>query len=461
MSAPTRPAIPAAEAEPRDIPLPFDFQDPEAAFALLARLLGLTAAALSPGRAAPGPAGPAAPGAGRLEDGLLRLCAAAGGLHARQDHRLFGSQPTPVAVFADLLISLLDVNAADFAGAPALGELERDLVDEIARRLRMPQAEGLFVPGGSLGNLQALAMLVGQARRRGGRIVALAQAGAHFSIDRALGLFGAEVEHRRVPVDPAGAMAPDALDRALAGARAEGATCIVISSYGLPAGGVVDPIVEIAALCERHGALHHIDAAYGGAALFLPERAAEAHAAARADSLCLDFHKWWKVSNPLSLVLSRHAGWARAAFDVEGCADLPAAADAPFRRGLPTTRRAGFLQLWLNLQAYGWPAFLQLSAGCIANARALEQQLAQRGLEWYRGGALSIVCCRPAGAGTPAVADLQQRLRDGGHACGTARIAGEDWLRLCFTQGVRSDAELQALADAIVAASTSTSPRSN
>ena len=75
--------------------------------------------------------------------------------------RMFGymqSPGTPIGAFADLLASTLNANLTIWRSAPAPVELERVTIDWIRQILRFPtEASGLFVSGGSMANLAALA----------------------------------------------------------------------------------------------------------------------------------------------------------------------------------------------------------------------------------------------------------------------------------------------------------------
>src|SRR5438874_11263686 len=75
--------------------------------------------------------------------------------------RMFGYVQAPgtaVAAFADLLASMLNANLTSWRSAPAAVELERLTLGWIKRILRLNEnAAGLFVSGGSMANLAALA----------------------------------------------------------------------------------------------------------------------------------------------------------------------------------------------------------------------------------------------------------------------------------------------------------------
>src|SRR5690606_20743601 len=117
---------------------------------------------------------------------------------------------------------------------------------------------------------------------------------AHSSVDKAaitLGIGSANVVH--VPSDDAFRMRADALAAAIAADRAAGYRPLaVVATLGTTSSTAMDPIAEIANICEREDLWLHADAAYGGVLAMLPERRPEFAGTERADSLVVNPHKW-------------------------------------------------------------------------------------------------------------------------------------------------------------------------
>src|SRR5437762_7546653 len=110
--------------------------------------------------------------------------------------RMFGyvqSPGTPIAAFADLLASTLNANLTVWRSAPAPVELERLTIDWIRQILGFnAEAGGLFVSGGSMANLAALA-----AARRAKAPADLTNKGAQ-CLDRAMRVYVSEETHHSV-----------------------------------------------------------------------------------------------------------------------------------------------------------------------------------------------------------------------------------------------------------------------
>jgi aromatic-L-amino-acid decarboxylase len=108
--------------------------------------------------------------------------------------RMFGyvqSPGTPIGAFADLLASTLNANLTIWRSAPAPVELERLTIDWIRQILGFaPEAGGLFVSGGSMANLAAVAAARQTKQHSLGRLRLYTSSATHFSIIKAAALLG-------------------------------------------------------------------------------------------------------------------------------------------------------------------------------------------------------------------------------------------------------------------------------
>src|SRR5204862_4594862 len=108
--------------------------------------------------------------------------------------RMFGyvqSPGTPLAAVADLLASTLNSNLTVWRSAPAPVEVERLTIDWIRQILGFDaEAGGLFVSGGSMANLTALAAARQTKHHSSGRLRMYASSATHFSIAKAAALLG-------------------------------------------------------------------------------------------------------------------------------------------------------------------------------------------------------------------------------------------------------------------------------
>ena len=154
------------------------------------------------------------------------------------------SPGTPIGAFADLLASTLNANLTIWRSAPAPVELERLTIDWIRQILGFnPEAGGLFVSGGSMANLAALAAARQTKYDSLGRLRMYASSATHFSITKAAALLGIGRKNVRfVAVDERFRMRVDDLvAKITADLQAGCVPCCVVGNAGTVDTGAVIP----------------------------------------------------------------------------------------------------------------------------------------------------------------------------------------------------------------------------
>src|SRR5215472_13974351 len=187
--------------------------------------------------------------------------------------RMFGyvqSPGTPIGAFADLLASTLNANLTIWRSAPAPVELERLTIDWIRQILGFPpEAGGLFVSGGSMANLAALAVARQTKDHSLGRLRMYASSATHFSIIKAAALLGigpGNVQH--VTVDERFRMqVGDLVAKITADVEAGYVPFCVVGNAGTVDTGAVDPLHEIREIADRFQLWMHVDGSYGAFAI--------------------------------------------------------------------------------------------------------------------------------------------------------------------------------------------------
>lgn len=278
-----------------------------------------------------------------------------------------GSGP---GVVAELLTAALNVNGMLWRTSPSATELEEVSLDWLRQMLGLADFwRGIITDTASMSTLLALAAAREAAlpdiRERGmpGRpdtapLVVYASEQAHSSVDKACLMLGLGLANlRKIPVDAAFRLRPDALAAAIADDRAAGRRpCAVVATVGTTSTTSIDPVPAIAELCRVEGLWLHVDAAYGGAAALLPERRAVLAGVDLADSLVVNPHKWLLVPMDCSALYLRDPACLKAAFSL-----TPAYLSTPeagavnnyMDWGVQLGRRFRALKLWMVLSHYG------------------------------------------------------------------------------------------------------------
>ena len=116
----------------------------------------------------------------------------------------------------------------------------------------------------------------------------------HSSIDKAVRIAGIGQENLvKIPTDENQALQPAMLEKAIADDIAAGRQPLcVVATLGTTGTTAVDPLPEIGEICAKNNIWLHIDAAFAGTALILPEYRWMGEGLETADSFVFNPHKW-------------------------------------------------------------------------------------------------------------------------------------------------------------------------
>jgi glutamate/tyrosine decarboxylase-like PLP-dependent enzyme len=344
------------------------------------------------------------------------------------------------SAIGDFLAAASNKYAGFAPAAPGAVRMENATVAWLARTIGFPDtATGTLTSGGSMANLTAIVAAREARDEQGGGAVYLSST-AHHCIDKALRIAGRRQAPRRpIATDERHRMRADGLAEALKRDVAEGIRpWLVVASAGTVDTGAVDPLAEIAELCERHGAWFHVDGAYGGLFMLCEEGRSALAGIERADTVALDPHKTLFLPYGTGAVVARDGKALLDAFSASADYIRPFAetevGPSPGDLSPELTRHFRALRLWLPLQLAGVRAFRAAQSEKIALARYFHEQLSEiAGWEVGPPPDLSIVAFRYRPASGEADAfnrSLLQRLQEEGRIflSGT-RIDGADWLR--------------------------------
>ncbi|RMF84199.1 MAG: pyridoxal-dependent decarboxylase [Nitrospirae bacterium] len=381
--------------------------------------------------------------------------------------------PLPAAAVVDALVGLLNQMASLSDMAPSGALVERQVVRSLAARVGFDPAacDGVCTSGGSVSNLIAVLAArnrafpeLWEAGPSGAAPRAFCSEDVHYSVTRAFGVAGLGTR-ALVPVatDAAGRMRPEALEAAIAEARASGATpfLVVAGAPSTPV-GAFDPIRAIAALCRREGLWLHVDAAHGGGLLFSPRLRRLLDGVELADSVSLDGHKMIYQPSSQGWILFRRGADAYAAFRQRvpyllGPDGEERGYDA-IGKSLQCTRRLDALKLWVSWHLYGARRFGAWAEACVAAARSFHRLLADHPhFEPVHEPACNIVCFRarhPSGRHVDPFHDaIRARLLEEGRAWVVLTTwRGERLLRTAWMNPTQGEAEAAAVLEALDAA---------
>ena len=360
------------------------------------------------------------------------------------------SPGTPIAAFADLLASTLNANLTIWRSAPAPVELERLTIDWIRQILGFnAEAGGLFVSGGSMANLAALAAARQTKEHSSGRLRMYASSATHFSITKAAALLGIGRENvQHVAVDEHFKMRMDDLiAKITADLEAGYVPFCVVANAGTVDTGAVDPLSEIREVANQFQLWMHVDGSYGAFAVLAQSAKKLFAGMEQADSIALDPHKWLYLPVDVGCVIYRDPEIARATFahEAEYTRMFGEKADEAFvcwDYGPELSRRFRALKVWMVLKGVGLDRLSEAIESNLVCARYLESMVrASDDFEMVAPVELSIFCFRHVpgrlrNESPKAIDAFNERLlvalqRDGSSYLSNASLGGRFALRGC------------------------------
>ena len=273
--------------------------------------------------------------------------------------------PTESAVLFDLVVGAFSIYGGSWIEGAGAVHAENEALRWLLDLCHLPAtAGGVFVAGGTIGNLSALvgargaaaARLERQGRPRPDRWAFVASATAHSSVVSAAAVMDAEVipvavgPDRRLTGEAVAAVLDTELHR-VAG---------VVATAGTTNLGLIDDLASVGRVCRERDVFFHVDAAYGGAALAAPSARHRFAGIDLADSVIIDPHKWlfapydccallWRDPEQARAVHAQHAGYLEF---------LDAYGDwNPSDFAIHLTRRARGLPFWFSLATHGTDAY--------------------------------------------------------------------------------------------------------
>ncbi|GAB2469617.1 pyridoxal phosphate-dependent decarboxylase family protein [Jatrophihabitans fulvus] len=296
------------------------------------------------------------------------------------------SAPTKAAAAFDMLVGATSVYAGSWLEGSGAVFAENQALRWLADLAGLPpESGGVFVQGGTIGNLSALVAAREAARhRRGnpsGRWAVCVSEQTHSSVEHALRIV-MDVDLVVVPGDERGRLTGVALRETLAGLdpSVRDGIFAVVATAGSTNLGIVDDIAGTAEVARENGWWLHVDAAYGGAGLAAPSVRHLFAGVEHADSFIVDPHKWLFAPFDACALIYRDPVQARAAHTQHaGYLDAVTVEGEwnPSDFAIQLSRRARGLPFWFSLAVHGTDAYTEAIERTI--------QVAHEGAEFIRG----------------------------------------------------------------------------
>jgi glutamate/tyrosine decarboxylase-like PLP-dependent enzyme len=223
-------------------------------------------------------------------------------------------------------------------------------------------AGGVFVQGGTIGNLSALVVARAQARKKTqtpDRWVVVCSEEAHSSIASAANVM--DVDVLKVAVDENGRLQGNSVAAAIdhLHSTTKNRVFAVAATAGTTNLGIIDDLKGIAKTAKDRELWFHVDGAYGIAALCAPSVRSLFDGIEEADSFIVDPHKWLFAPYDACALVYRNPELAKQVHS-QNASYLDTLKDdnwSPSDYAIHLTRRTRGLPFWFSLAAHGTDAY--------------------------------------------------------------------------------------------------------
>lgn len=367
--------------------------------------------------------------------------------------------PTEASILFDLVVGSESIYAGSWLEAAGATYAENQALRWLSDLAGLgPEAGGVFVQGGTIGNLSAMVGARGAAtarlerlgRTRPDRWAFLISDTAHSSVPSAAMVMDADVIH--VPTGPDRRLTGEAVAQALTehGDRIAG----VVATAGSTNLGVIDDLRSLGEVCRANEVFFHVDAAYGGAALAAPDAHPLFDGIELADSIIIDPHKWLFAPFDSCALLWRDPAQAQAVHAQH--ADYLSFLDRygewnPSDYAIQLSRRARGLPFWFSVAAYGTVAYGESVQATLDIAEVAAQRInAADHLNLVWGPSLSIVVFERIGwTAAEYEACTDAMIANGTGFVTPTRHNGKPVFRFCFVNPRTTGDDIDALISAM------------
>jgi aromatic-L-amino-acid/L-tryptophan decarboxylase len=216
----------------------------------------------------------------------------------------FNANNSYPSILGEMIMSTLGAQCMSWQTSPAATELEERVMQWTGELIGLPDTfSGVIQDTASTATvcslLSAREFVSNYQVNSGGlydqkRFIVYCSSEAHSSIEKAVKILGLGKNNiRKISVDESFAMIPAKLAEAIKADQAEGHQPLaVVAAFGTTGSTAIDPIEPIARICQEYSIWLHVDAAYAGTALVLPEKRDLIRGIEMADSFVFNPHKW-------------------------------------------------------------------------------------------------------------------------------------------------------------------------
>jgi aromatic-L-amino-acid decarboxylase len=354
-------------------------------------------------------------------------------------HGLFSTSTSSVGVFGEMLSAAFDMKAMLWRTAPASTELEEVVLDWLRQMMNLDEGlKGIIYDTASVSTLHAIAAareglnlriredgMSGRSDLPLLRVYTSEQ--SHSSVEKAVILLGlGQKSLRKISTNERFEMDAEKLREAIGEDKQNGfLPFCVVATVGTTSTTSIDPVEEIAKVCEENALWLHVDAAYAGSAAVVPELQNCLKGCERADSLVTNPHKWLFTPFDLSILYCRHLDLLKRAFSlVPEYLKVAETVTNQMDYGIQLGRRFRSLKLWFVLRYFGQDGLIERIREHIRLANLFASWIeASENFELLAPVPFALVCFRACPKAVENLNELNEKLMNAINESGKAYIS--------------------------------------
>ena len=269
---------------------------------------------------------------------------------------------TEASSLFDLIVSASSIYGGSWMEGAGAVFAENQVLSWLAKEIGLPEtAGGVFVQGGTVGNLSALVAARDAHREKlskagvifTGRLAFIASKEAHSSLKSAAKVMDVDIVLAKPEEN--GKLMANSVQEVLAASEPNSIFAIVATG-GTTNFGIVDDLRGIGQVAQANKIWYHIDGAYGLAGILSPKYKHLFDGSELADSFIVDPHKWLFAPFDACALVYKNPALARASHTQHG-EYLEILTDSglwnPTDYSFGLTRRTRGLPLWFSLATHG------------------------------------------------------------------------------------------------------------
>jgi len=321
------------------------------------------------------------------------------------------------SILAEFLSSALGAQCMKWETSPAASELEEAVMIWLKKMTGLPgDFEGVIQDTASTSTLCAILtareratdfMVNDNGMSQVTRVYCSSE--AHSSVEKAVKIAGIGKNNLvKIGLDDEFRMRPDLLEKAIIKDIQNGLKPVcVVAAIGTTGSTAVDPLYEIATVCSKYKLWLHVDAAFAGSALLLPEYRHMIRGIEMADSFVFNPHKWLFTNFDCSAYFVKDSETLINTFKLIPeylKTQIPEHVNDYSNWGIQLGRRFRALKLWFVIRSFGVNGLRDKLRSHIAIAAELKSWIEKHDdFEMLAPVNFNLVCFRfhPAGIDDP------------------------------------------------------------